>query len=323
MQSRESYLAEFWQNTVEPFWQQHAIEWVYQPQSQFNIQYALLENPQSEKCIILLPGRVESFKKYKELAYDFYQLGYSILTLDHRGQGLSHRETDDPELGYISDANLYADDLHAICCQTRIFQQYQQVDILAHSMGSLIAIDFVSRYQPKVNALAMSSPLLGINAGPLNHTYALKVVNGLMALQGIKCPEYFINQTEYHRPEFANNSLCGSQARFELSQDIQADKVIRLGGVTYQWLQQIFIKFSQVFANTTSITVPCLVLQAELESIVKNQSQNDWVAKVKQSNPHITIRLVKGAKHEILMESDTIRGPVIEQIHAFFEDPLC
>ncbi|MCT6568541.1 alpha/beta fold hydrolase, partial [Staphylococcus aureus] len=41
--------------------------------------------------VVVVPGRIESYVKYPEVAYDLFQQGYDVIVLDHRGQGRSGR----------------------------------------------------------------------------------------------------------------------------------------------------------------------------------------------------------------------------------------
>ena len=53
-----------------------------------------LENP----AILISSGRTEAAIKYKELIFDLYSNGYSVYIQDHRGQGMSGRMTEDPDM---------------------------------------------------------------------------------------------------------------------------------------------------------------------------------------------------------------------------------
>ncbi|WP_111978765.1 alpha/beta fold hydrolase [Algibacillus agarilyticus] len=319
MLSREQNWPQFWQTQIEPFWHEHAMEWVYQPQADFNVHYALIENPNADKCLLLIPGRVESYLKYKELIFDFFQQGYSIVTLDHRGQGQSCRESTNLHFGHVNNFSTYADDLHAICQETRLYQRYKQVNLLAHSMGGAIALDYAYRYQPKLASMVLSAPLLGINAGPLTPKLALKVVKLVMAIKRVTEPNYFIGQKPYHRSLFTDNTLCSSESRFEMGQELISTPELQLGGVTYQWLQQALLKLIELHNNVAKLNVPCLVLQAEAEKIVNNKAQNKWVTLARKEKKEIEFCIIEKAKHEILMEQDKIREPALTKIINYFD----
>lgn len=61
---------------------------------------AMAPHPASHNAILLVSGRMESYIKYQELAYELFQQGYSVYLYDHRGQGFSGRMLSDPHKGY-------------------------------------------------------------------------------------------------------------------------------------------------------------------------------------------------------------------------------
>ncbi len=42
----------------------------------------------NDRVIVVCPGRIESYVKYAELAYDLFHSGFDVLIIDHRGQGV-------------------------------------------------------------------------------------------------------------------------------------------------------------------------------------------------------------------------------------------
>lgn len=60
------------------------------------IRYVRFCSPRHDKVIFVSTGRIESFVKYPELAYDLFHCGYDVMIVDHRGQGRSGRLLDDP-----------------------------------------------------------------------------------------------------------------------------------------------------------------------------------------------------------------------------------
>ena len=77
-----------------------------------NIYYKIFHQPKIDVgAIVISSGRTEAAIKYKELIYDLFRLGYSVYIMDHRGQGLSERMLEDPDLGYVEDFQFYIDDL--------------------------------------------------------------------------------------------------------------------------------------------------------------------------------------------------------------------
>ncbi len=41
----------------------------------------------NDRLVVICPGRIESYVKYAELAYDLFHSGFDVMIIDHRGQG--------------------------------------------------------------------------------------------------------------------------------------------------------------------------------------------------------------------------------------------
>ena len=64
--------------------------------------------------VFLLPGRTEYIEKYGRAAGDLVARGWSVLTVDWRGQGLADRALADPMAGHVHDFAQYQRDLDAV-----------------------------------------------------------------------------------------------------------------------------------------------------------------------------------------------------------------
>ncbi|MCU4677398.1 alpha/beta fold hydrolase [Catenovulum sp. 2E275] len=317
---RENYWPEFYNQIIAPFWAQHCQHACFKTQDSINLRYALIEQEQSKGLVILLPGRVETYLKYQEVIYDLYQAGFSIFTLDHRGQGMSSRMLANPEKGYVKSFDDYADDLQLILEANKLLEKYPKVHCLAHSMGGAIALNWIDLYQPKLQSLLLCAPMLGINAGPLSQKAAYYVAKFTYLVNSIFCtePAFFIGQHAYFKQKFANNLLCNSQARFNFAHSLQSQH--KLGGVTTKWLEQALIVINKAPKIAQKLSYPTLLLQAENELVVSKKSQDLWVKSAQVAGVNCTKQVIPQAKHEILMESDAIRQPAMHSIIQFLSN---
>jgi len=85
---------------VEDFYD-HGKVGFFNGKDDVQIYYRIFEQKNTDKAILISSGRTEAALKYKELIFDLFNNGYSIYIHDHRGQGLSGRMVEDPEMGYI------------------------------------------------------------------------------------------------------------------------------------------------------------------------------------------------------------------------------
>ncbi len=314
---REQNWEQFLNQTLTPFWQQNCQANQFQTQDGLTLHYAYIKAPDAKGLVILLPGRVETYPKYQEVIYDLFQAGLSVLTLDHRGQGMSSRMLSNPEKGYVRQFADYADDLQAIIEHSQLLKKHDKVHCLAHSMGAAIALTWISKYQPNLSSLILNAPMLGINAGPLSQKsayYVAKIADDICKLF-CKEPPYFIGQHGYQKQAFVGNQLCSSEKRFDLTHSLQAR--YKLGGVTTRWLEQALIIINQAPDIAQYIQYPTLMLQAENEQIVSVQAQNNWIAAAKNQGVQVETLNLKNARHEILMETDDIRQQAMARIIEF------
>ena len=65
------------------------------------IDYMYYQQPNAKAQLVVSSGRTETYLLYMEVLYDFVLQGYNVFILDHRGQGLSQRLTDNPQIGHV------------------------------------------------------------------------------------------------------------------------------------------------------------------------------------------------------------------------------
>lgn len=327
--NRDSNWDTFYEQYLQPFWQQHSQHRQYQTADNLTICYALIEQAQPSELVIVLPGRVETYLKYQEVIYDLYQAGFSVLTLDHRGQGMSSRMLSDPEKGYVNSFNDYADDLQAVIAHSQITDKYHKIHCLAHSMGAAIALAWINKYSEhnnstsepcvQLSSMILSAPMLGINAGPLNQKAALWVAKAVDKISRLisKEPPFFIGQHGYFKQQFDGNVLCSSPARFKFAHSLQAQ--YKVGGVTTKWLEQALVLINQSKRIAPKIKCKLLLLQAQNELVVSKAAQDSWLESALKAGVNCKKTQIELAKHEILMETDDIRTPVMREIIAFMQ----
>ncbi len=108
------------------------------------------------------PGRIESYIKYPEVAYNLFHSGYDVMIIDYRGQGFSGRMLADTHRGHVVNFADYVDDFAQFYHQQVKPLGYRQHVALAHSMGGAILAQFLAREPQAFSAVALCAPMLGI-----------------------------------------------------------------------------------------------------------------------------------------------------------------
>ena len=137
----------------------------FKGQANATLKYARFGKAKGKKGpVIFINGRGENLFKYIELFYDLTQKGWSpIYTYDHRGQGFSRHLLNRKTWGDIEHFAYYTKDLKSFLNVVKQETQKKSFFVIAHSMGALIAVDYVQKYGAKNwKALILSAPMFGI-----------------------------------------------------------------------------------------------------------------------------------------------------------------
>ncbi|MBP0604213.1 alpha/beta fold hydrolase [Aeromonas sanarellii] len=307
-----------YQQTLPDFWRQHAVEGAFKGKDGITIRYAALRQAKVDRAILIVNGRVESYLKYQELAWDLWRQGYSLYLIDHRGQGLSGRMLADPEKGYVDQFDDYVVDLKQFHDEVIAQDKPAKLFLLAHSMGGAISARYLERWPDDIQAAVLSSPMMGINLGGLPKWLA----KGLAATMGKvggwfgEAP-YGPGQGPYEDHGFADNELTHSEARYQAFRQVYAQHPqIRLGGATAHWIHQGIAGSDAAVADAGAIKTPLLVLQAGDDSVVDNAAQDAFCANARCEGGK-PLR-IEGAWHELFIEADPQRQAALNATLAFF-----
>ncbi|MFM5881167.1 alpha/beta fold hydrolase [Aeromonas sanarellii] len=307
-----------YQQTLPDFWRQHAVEGAFKGKDGITIRYAALRQAKVDRAILIVNGRVESYLKYQELAWDLWRQGYSLYLIDHRGQGLSGRMLADPEKGYVDQFDDYVVDLKQFHDEVIAADKPAKLFLLAHSMGGAISARYLERWPDDIQAAVLSSPMMGINLGGLPKWLA----KGLAATMGRvggwfgEAP-YGPGQGPYEDHGFADNELTHSEARYQAFRQVYAQHPqIRLGGATAHWIHQGIAGSDAAVADAGAIKTPLLVLQAGDDSVVDNAAQDAFCANARCEGGK-PLR-IEGAWHELFIEADPQRQVALNATLAFF-----
>lgn len=318
---REQQFQQFVDNTLEPFWVEVAEPGEFTNQQGLVIHYVSLVNSNAKQTFVVSPGRVEGYLKYKELAYDLFQQGYSVFIIDHQGQGLSSRKLSNPHKGYVASFEDYVDDLHHFVEQIVRPKCQGEMLLLAHSMGCAIGLRYLQRYPATFDAAVFSSPMWGFLSGGVPKSIAKGVVGAGRWLSETVTGEsaYFFGNRDYEKKSFKDNQLTSSEVRYRYFRDVyDSTPELQLGGITFAWIIRAVELLDTAYANLDKISVPVLVLQAGEEGIIDNRAQDQFCAELSRAQGRLTApKVMLRGKHELFIERDEIRAQVLQEVFQF------
>lgn len=317
--ARENAFAAFTTGPLNDFWRQRE-EAEFIGVDEIPVRFVRFSAAGNDRVIVVCPGRIESYVKYAELAYDLFHSGFDVLIIDHRGQGLSGRLLDDSHRGHVVNFSDYVDDFAAFWQQEVATGPWLRRYILGHSMGGAISTLFLQRYPKQCDAIVLCAPMFGIimRLPDWMVRHILEFAEGHQRIR----ESYAMGTGRWHALPFSLNILTHSPERYRRNLGFYADNpALRVGGPTYHWVREGVKAGEQILAGVGDDDTPTLLIQAEEERVVDNRMHNRYCelrAAAGKPCEGDTPLVIKGAYHEILFEKDDMRSVALSAIVEFF-----
>ena len=280
------------------------------------IRYALW--PAGDRgLIIFLNGRNEYIEKYNDAYARFQALGYAVVTLDWRSQGLSERPSWNETLGHVEAFQEYQLDLSTVLNQIPVRKVNGNRILVGHSTGARIGLRTVLDGKSSISGAIFLSPFWGFGTGfgrPLTIrtlTFLIKTLKaiGLGKISSGPKPK----QPYVTRKTTQNNSLTSDAEQFERLQKIASlDPRLSIGPPSFSWIAAALNEIKQLQVEKR-IRVPSMVVIGADDTIVSQEAAKAQLIE----DPQSVLRIYKNAKHELLIEKAATIKAVWENIEAF------
>ena len=265
--------------------------------------------------ILLFPGRTEYIEKYGRVARELTSAGYTVASIDWRGQGFSDRLADDRLLGHVLLFGDYQRDVAALLQVVHRLAAPAPFHLLAHSMGGAIGLRALIEGLPVPHAV-FAAPMWGILMTPRQRRMA--AILPTLARLARQHTRY----TPGSRPivydpalGFSENPLTGDPDHFAyLSRQLQGEEQFLLSGPSLHWLGEALAECRRLHALPRP-GLPVLTRVGTEETIVSLPD----IERMHDGWGEAGLRIVQGARHELMMETPDIRTPFLEETLAFFE----
>ena len=132
---REQDFADAMHSKVLPFLKENSKDGYFRNKDGLNLHYQMMINKEEKAAIVISHGYCEFTTKYAETMYYFYQMGYSVFVIDHRGHGLSDRQVAGYSKVHINHFEDYVSDFNEFMEKVVVPESITERFILfAHSM---------------------------------------------------------------------------------------------------------------------------------------------------------------------------------------------
>jgi lysophospholipase len=233
----------------------------------------------ADRWLFLVHGMAEHGECYEHVARSAVARGWNVVVPDLRGHGRSGGEHI-----HVSSFSEYVADLRQIFDWGGL--SAHNTVMVGHSMGGLISAHFVRQNPECVSALAMLSPLLGVN---------IRVSPFMVGLG--KFLSYVRPKSRFHKRTNPAYSSRDPEAVMRRS----VDPLIR-HSLTAAWFFAMRAAMRSVWDLAEQIACPLLVMQAGSDRVVDPQAPHRWIERVGSADK--TLRIFPDHYHELLNEID-------------------
>ena len=291
-----------------------AVTGMFKTAEGVSLRFARWPAPPGRKgTVCLFQGRTEFIEKYFEVVRDLQARGFSVATLDWRGQGLSDRELADRRKGHVRSFAHYGIDLEAFMREVVLPDCPPPLFALAHSMGATVLIRSAGLRGRWFDRLVLIAPIIRLENIPLR-----AIAPGLMrAMRRAGFGAAYVPGGGPIGPSampFPGNPVTSDPVRHaRTAAVIDAEPALAVGAPTVAWLDSAFRVMAE-FANPAypaKLRQPMLIMACGRDRLVSSPAIEEFGRHLRTGS-HLVL---PGAMHEVLMEQNAFR----EQFWAAFD----
>ena len=153
------------------------LEKIKSEKDNLNLSIAIIEPKVKPKGIVQIS---HGMSEHKERYYDFMKYlsdnGYICVIHDHRGHGASVKSEKDLGYFYSENIDFLVDDLYKITKYIKNKYPNLKVNLFSHSMGTLVARNYLKKYDEEISKVILCGPPTKNNLASLGVIIA-KVLN--------------------------------------------------------------------------------------------------------------------------------------------------
>ncbi len=246
-----------------------------------NIFYRCWAATEPRAILLLVHGLAEHSGRYREFASFFADAGITTYALDHPGHGRSEGKR-----GHIGRFAEYTDALSQMLSLARQAHPQLPMVLLGHSMGGLIAADFLLQHQSEFVAAVLTGAAI---QSPQQPPRIVLIVNRVIAAV---MPQLGVLRMD----------ASGISRDPQVVSDYENDPLVYRGKATAGLVTALFSAMSRVVANAASIRLPMLIMHGSIDSLTAVDGSKLLHETISSEDKKIVI--YDGLYHEILNEPE-------------------
>ena len=259
--------------------------------------------------------------EYKERYFDFMNFlseqGYICVINDHRGHGNSVEKESDLGYFYTEDTNAIVEDLHQVTEYIRRKHKKLNIFLFSHSMGTLVARNYLKKYDYEIKKLILCGPPTQNNLV----NFGLGIAKILKVFQGDEIRSNILNKLVfgsynkgYSKP---NEWICSNPEIIdEYNENPKSGFIFTVNGFInlFKLMKSAFNKNDWELKNPE---LDILVIAGNDDPVIQNKKKfYDLISFLKSIGyTKIDSKLYENKRHELLNEIG--KGEIYQSIFEF------
>lgn len=265
--------------------------------------------------VCLFTGRGEFIEKYFEVIGELNERGFTVAALDWRGQGGSQRRLKHARRGHVGAFTEFQHDMDVFMEHFVRPDCHPPFFALAHSMGGPIVLEAARRRTTWWDRIVLTAPMIGLTgiaADPLTRRAA-----GFLCALGLGSS--WVpggGPRDYTEKPFDKNLLTSDPKRYaRMSALVRAADGLAIGSPTIRWLKAAYraMELLRDPERISQIRTPTLFVAGADDKVISNRAMELLAAQMRTAD----VVTLPTARHEILMERDSIRDAFWAAFDAF------
>jgi alpha-beta hydrolase superfamily lysophospholipase len=253
----------------------------FQSGSCANIFYRCWAPAEPRAVLLLAHGLAEHSGRYGDFASFFADAGIATYVLDFPGHGRS-----DGKRGHVRDFQEYTEALGALLSLAREGHPDIPFVLFGHSMGGLIAADFLLQHQSEFVAAVLTGAAIQSPQQPSGIVLFInRVIASVMPRLGV-----------------LRMDASGISRDPQVISDYENDPLVYRGKATAGLVTALFSAMKRVVENATSIRLPMLIMHGSVDSLTAVEGSKLLHDSISSEDKKIVI--YDGLYHEILNEPE-------------------
>lgn len=272
------------------------------------------DNSNTKGTVFYFLGRASYIELCGVTASRFKSHGYDSFIVDWRGQGLSDRVSDDPDVGHVHEFADYQKDVTAMFSAAEELALPKPWFLLTHSLGATIGLQSLLNGLP-VTACANTAPLWDLNLAAWKRTALIPIALGAKLLKRDHAYVPGGNGASYPLSNpFEGNRLTSDPEMYRYLIR-QAEQYPRLqnGDPSIGWVNRMLATCRNL-SKKTSPNIPAITFYGDGDILCDiraiRQRMADW--------PNGKLTICENARHALLIERPEIRNKMVDEMSRFF-----